>query len=102
MQPRFLGQLGVADLVTAANAAIGFVAVAVAAADPELAARLILLAAIADGLDGVVARYRGEPTSGRFSIRSPTWRRSAWLRPRWCTFSPPTAAWPASGRFRPP
>ncbi len=59
MQPRFLGQLGVADLVTAANAAIGFVAAAVAPTDPGLAARLILLAAIADGLDGVIARHRG-------------------------------------------
>jgi CDP-diacylglycerol--serine O-phosphatidyltransferase len=59
MQPRVLGQLGVADLVTAANAAIGFVAAAVAVAHPAAAARLILLAAIADGLDGVVARIRG-------------------------------------------
>mgnify|MGYP005849075907 CR=1 FL=1 len=59
MQPRFLGQLGVADLVTATNAALGFAAVAAATVDPELAARLILLAAIADGLDGVIARIRG-------------------------------------------
>jgi len=59
MQPRFLGRLGVADSVTAANAAIGFAAVATAMSDPELAARLILLAAIGDGLDGVVARRRG-------------------------------------------
>lgn len=59
MQPRFLGRLGVADAVTATNAAIGFAAVATAAVDPELAARLILLAAIADGLDGVVARRLG-------------------------------------------
>lgn len=59
MQPRFLGRLGVADLVTAANAAIGFAAVATATFDPELAARLILLAAIGDGLDGVIARRRG-------------------------------------------
>jgi len=59
MQPRFLGQLGLADAVTVANAALGFAAAAVAAADPTLAARLVLLAAIADGLDGVVARARG-------------------------------------------
>ena len=59
MQPRFLGRLGVADAVTATNAAIGFAAVATAAVDPELAARLILLAAIADGLDGVAARRLG-------------------------------------------
>ncbi|MFO7925536.1 MAG: protein sorting system archaetidylserine synthase [Halobacteriota archaeon] len=66
MQPRFLGQLGVADLVTAANAAIGFVAVATATVDPELTARLILLAAIADGLDGVIARIRGGTAIGPF------------------------------------
>jgi CDP-diacylglycerol--serine O-phosphatidyltransferase len=59
MQPRFLGQLGLADLVTVLNAAIGFLAAAVAIAEPPLAARLILLAAIADGLDGVIARARG-------------------------------------------
>lgn len=59
MQPRHLWQLGLADLVTVVNSAIGFVAVAAAMADPSAAARLILLAAIADGLDGVVARLRG-------------------------------------------
>jgi CDP-diacylglycerol--serine O-phosphatidyltransferase len=59
MRPRFLGQLGLADLVTVANAAIGFVAAAVAIATPTLGARLILVAAIADGLDGVIARARG-------------------------------------------
>mgnify|MGYP002760983372 CR=1 FL=1 len=59
MQPRFLGQLGLADLVTAVSAAIGFAAVASAVVDPAAAARLILLAAIADGLDGVIARTRG-------------------------------------------
>jgi len=64
MQPRFLGRLGVADLVTATNAAIGFAAVVVAIADPDLAARLILLAAIADGLDGIIARHRGGTAVG--------------------------------------
>lgn len=59
MLPRFLGRLGVADTVTATNAAVGFAAAATAAIDPGLAARLILLAAIADGLDGVVARRLG-------------------------------------------
>jgi CDP-diacylglycerol--serine O-phosphatidyltransferase len=59
MQPRFLGRLGLADVVTVANAAVGFVAAAVAIADPTLAARLVLVAAIADGLDGVIARARG-------------------------------------------
>ncbi|WP_181693112.1 protein sorting system archaetidylserine synthase [Natronomonas sp. LN261] len=64
MQPRFLGRLGVADLVTATNAAIGFAAVVIAIADPGLAARLILLAAIADGLDGIIARRRGGTAVG--------------------------------------
>lgn len=64
MQPRFLGQLGLADVVTAVNAALGFVAVAVAFVDPTLSARVILLAAIADGLDGVIARHRGSSEVG--------------------------------------
>ena len=66
MQPRFLGQLGLADAVTVANAALGFVAAAVATTDPALSARLILLAAIADGLDGVVARARGGTPVGDY------------------------------------
>jgi CDP-diacylglycerol--serine O-phosphatidyltransferase len=45
--------------VTVANAAVGFLAAAVAPVDPHLAARLVLVAAIADGLDGVIARARG-------------------------------------------
>jgi len=62
MLPRFVGRLGPADAVTVANAALGFLAVVTAFADVELAARLVLLAAIADGLDGVVARrYGGSP-----------------------------------------
>lgn len=56
MQPRFLGRLALADLVSVTNAVLGFFAVAVAPIDPSLSARLILLSAIADGLDGVVAR----------------------------------------------
>lgn len=64
MQPRFLGQLGLADLVTAASAAIGFAAAASAIVDPAVAARLILLAAIADGLDGIIARARGGTAVG--------------------------------------
>lgn len=66
MQPRLLGQLGLADLVTVANAALGFVAVAVAVVDTELAARLVLLAAITDGLDGAVARVRGGTAVGPY------------------------------------
>jgi archaetidylserine synthase len=66
MQPRLLGQLGLADLVTVANAALGFVAIAVALVDPGLAARLVLLAAIADGLDGSIARIRGGTAVGPY------------------------------------
>jgi len=66
MEPRFLGQLGLADAVTVANAALGFVAAAVAAADPALSARLVLLAAIADGLDGVLARSFGGTGVGKY------------------------------------
>jgi CDP-diacylglycerol--serine O-phosphatidyltransferase len=66
MEPRYLGRLGLADLVTVANAAIGFAAVAVAGTNSTAAARLILLAAIADGLDGVIARVRGGTPVGPF------------------------------------
>ncbi|WP_290817142.1 protein sorting system archaetidylserine synthase [Halovivax sp.] len=62
MLPRFVGRLGVADAVTIANAALGFLAVVVAFVDVHLAARLVLLAAVLDGLDGVLARrYGGTP-----------------------------------------
>lgn len=66
MQPRFVGRLGYADAVTAVNAALGFVAAAAATVDAAVAARLLLLAAVADGLDGVVARYRGSTPVGEF------------------------------------
>lgn len=66
MQPRFVGRLGPADVLTLANAVIGFIAVVVAFNDVELAARLILLAAIADGLDGAVARYYGGSEAGPY------------------------------------
>lgn len=62
MTPRFVGRVGLADAVTAANAALGFLAVVVAPTDVDLAARLVLLAAIADGADGLLAqRYGGTP-----------------------------------------
>ncbi|WP_232688365.1 protein sorting system archaetidylserine synthase [Halobacterium zhouii] len=64
MRPRFAGRLGIADAVTAANAGVGFVAVVAATVDPELAARLVLLAAIADGLDGLLARRYGGTAAG--------------------------------------
>jgi CDP-diacylglycerol--serine O-phosphatidyltransferase len=52
-------RLGVADVVTLANAVVGFTAGVVALSDPALAARLVLLAAIADAVDGIVARAFG-------------------------------------------
>ncbi|QPV62979.1 protein sorting system archaetidylserine synthase [Halosimplex litoreum] len=52
-------RLGVADAVTLANAVVGFAAGVVALSDPHLAARLVLLAAIADALDGIAARAFG-------------------------------------------
>lgn len=66
MLPRFAGRLGIADAVTIANAALGFVAVVVAVVDIDLAARLILLAAIADGLDGILARRYGGTDAGPY------------------------------------
>ena len=66
MRPRFLGRVGLADAVTVANAALGFVAILVAFVDVEWAARLVLLAAILDGLDGVVARWRGGTKVGPY------------------------------------
>ncbi|MFP4530545.1 MAG: protein sorting system archaetidylserine synthase [Halodesulfurarchaeum sp.] len=66
MGRRVLSALDTADVVTAANAALGFVAVAVAPFDVELAARLILLAAIADALDGIIARRTGGSEVGPY------------------------------------
>lgn len=66
LRPRFVGRLGLADVVTVANAALGFMAAAAVLVDPALAARLILLAAIADGLDGVVARLYGSTRVGEY------------------------------------
>ncbi|MEF8850808.1 MAG: protein sorting system archaetidylserine synthase [Haloarculaceae archaeon] len=57
-------RLGPADVVTLANAAVGLVAGIVAFSDPELAARLVLLAAITDALDGITARKLGGSTVG--------------------------------------
>ena len=66
MKPRFVGRLGLADAVTITNAAVGFLAAAAALVDIGLAARLILLAAMADALDGVIARYRGGTAAGEY------------------------------------
>jgi CDP-diacylglycerol--serine O-phosphatidyltransferase len=66
MKPRFVGRLGLADAVTVANAGLGFVAAVAATVDVGLAARVILLAAIADALDGVVARKVGSTPAGTY------------------------------------
>ncbi|QZX99595.1 protein sorting system archaetidylserine synthase [Halobaculum rubrum] len=63
-RPRFCSRLGLADAVTAGNAALGTLAAAVVAFDPTLAARLVLLGAVADGLDGVLARRYGGTAIG--------------------------------------
>lgn len=56
MRPLPVWRLEFADSVTIANAVLGFLAILTVPVNPELAARLILLAAVADGLDGLVAR----------------------------------------------
>jgi CDP-diacylglycerol--serine O-phosphatidyltransferase len=66
MKPRFVGRLGLADAVTVGNAGVGFLAAVAATVDVTLAARLILLAAIADALDGVVARKVGSTPAGPY------------------------------------
>jgi archaetidylserine synthase len=65
-RPRVVAALSLADGVTAANAALGFLAAALAPLSPTLAARLILLAAVADGLDGVLAARVGATPVGEF------------------------------------
>lgn len=66
MRPRFVGRVGPADVITLANAVVGLLAAALASADPHLAARLVLLAAVGDGLDGVVARHAGGTPVGEY------------------------------------
>ena len=66
MQPRFVGRLGLADAVTVSNAMLGFFAAFVATRDAGLAARIVLLAAVMDGLDGVIARKRGGTLAGPY------------------------------------
>jgi archaetidylserine synthase len=66
MQLRFVGRLGLADAVTIGNAMLGFLAAFVATRDASLAARIVLLAAVADGLDGVIARKRGGTPAGPY------------------------------------
>lgn len=66
MRPRLIGRLGLADLITVVNGMLGFVAAVTATVDPSLAARLILLASMGDGLDGVVARRFGATSVGKY------------------------------------
>lgn len=66
MKPRFVGRLSLADVVTTANASLGFLAVVSATVDARFAARLVLLAAVADGLDGVIARRFGGSSAGEY------------------------------------
>jgi archaetidylserine synthase len=60
-------RLGLADVMTLLNATLGVVAMIVAITiGPAMAARLILLAAVADGLDGIIARARGGTDVGPY------------------------------------
>ncbi len=53
-------RLGAADVMTLLNATLGVVAMVVAVTvGPTAAARLVLLAAITDALDGIIARSQG-------------------------------------------
>ncbi|GGN23415.1 protein sorting system archaetidylserine synthase [Halarchaeum nitratireducens] len=66
LRPRFTGRLGVADVATVANAALGFCAAVAAAVSPALAARVLLLAAMVDAVDGILARRYGGSTVGPY------------------------------------
>jgi len=63
-RPRFRGRLGLADAATVVNAALGFCAVVAATVSPVLAARVLLLAAITDAVDGLLARRYGGTAVG--------------------------------------
>ncbi len=66
MKPRVVEHVGPADVVTAAHAALGLLAILVAPEDLELAARFVLAAAILDGVDGIVARWHGSTAIGPY------------------------------------
>ncbi|MFW6317233.1 MAG: protein adenylyltransferase SelO family protein, partial [Halorubrum sp.] len=57
MRFRFVERLGLADAVTVANAAVGFLAAVAATVDLELAARLVLLAAVAGRQGELIGRW---------------------------------------------
>lgn len=67
MSLQVLDRLGWADAMTLLNAAIGVLALAAAVlGEVLLVAQLILLAAVADGLDGVIARRFGGTEVGPY------------------------------------
>jgi archaetidylserine synthase len=67
MSLRVSERLGLADVMTLLNATLGVVAMAAAVVGrPILVAQLILLAGIADGLDGIIARVRGGTAVGPY------------------------------------
>ncbi|PSP27858.1 CDP-diacylglycerol--serine O-phosphatidyltransferase [Halobacteriales archaeon QH_2_65_14] len=67
MSLRIRSRLGAADVMTLFNATIGVVAMAAAVVGrPVLVAQLVLLAAVADGLDGIIARTFGGTDVGPY------------------------------------
>ncbi len=67
MSLRVRERLGLADVMTLLNASLGVLATVVAVTlGPAPAARLVLLAAVADGLDGIIARSRGSTQVGPY------------------------------------
>jgi len=67
MSLRVRARLGLADAMSLANATLGLLAMVVAVnVGPTLAAQLILLAAVADGLDGIIARSYGSTDVGPY------------------------------------
>jgi archaetidylserine synthase len=67
MSLRVRERLGTADLVTLLNAGLGVAAIAAAfTGTPGDVARVVLLAAVADGLDGIIARRWGGTAVGPY------------------------------------
>jgi archaetidylserine synthase len=65
LQKPMIKLLSVADIVTLTNAALGFLALLMVFSNQiQLAASLILLGLIMDGLDGIVARHMGNGQIG--------------------------------------
>jgi len=67
LQKSMIRMLSIADLVTLLNAVLGFLALLLVFSNEfQLAASLILLGLLADGLDGMVARRLGAGTIGEY------------------------------------